>query len=93
MYVGMVQSLMIVTVFIDALGYELSLLQYSVVGIIFLILALLVGFLDTRLGLRQEELNNHALQNPVNMEMLQRIKDLQDQMKRLEQDDQLKKAS
>ncbi len=93
MYVGMVQSLMIVTVFIEALGYELTLLQYSLVGIAFLVLSLAVGFLDTKLGLRKEELNNHALQNPVNMEMLQRLRDIQDQLDQMKEEKDYKNAS
>jgi hypothetical protein len=44
--------------------------------ILFIGLSLLLGFLDSRLGLREEELRNLSKSNPVMMEMLDELRDI-----------------
>jgi hypothetical protein len=44
--------------------------------ILFVLLSLILGWLDSRLGLREEELRNLSKSNPIMMEMLQELKEL-----------------
>lgn len=76
MYVGMVQSLMIVTMFIEVLGLNISRWWYLPIFIVFIFGSLVVGYLDTRMGFRSEEMRNNSVQNPVFMEILETVQDI-----------------
>lgn len=45
--------------------------------IIYLVILIFIGYLDTKLGLRQEEMRNNALFNPYLQDLLQTVKDIQ----------------
>jgi len=84
MYIGYINFIMLITIFINSIkdnAYGRLLVDYSFVSIplltlIFIGLSLLLGFLDTRLGVRSEEARNLAEHNPVQMEILKDMKDI-----------------
>lgn len=45
--------------------------------IIYLVILIFIGYLDTKLGFRQEEMRNNALFNPYLQDLLQTVKDIQ----------------
>ena len=56
--------------------------QYFVIPVLFVIYALLlvfVGYLDTKLGFRSEEMRNNAMMNPVLTELLDTVKRIEKQ--------------
>ena len=50
--------------------------------IIYLVLLIFIGYLDTKLGLRQEEMRNNALVNPVLQDLLRTVKDIQSEVRK-----------
>lgn len=88
MYIGYINLFMMVTIFLGAIknteiGEFLIAHVYiaiPVLVILFVFFALLLGYWDSKLGIRSEEMRNVASQNPVQMEMLETIRKLkQDQ--------------
>ena len=55
---------------------ENKLVFYPVIMLLFIVLALILGRLDTVFGMRKEELRNHATENPVTMEILNSLKEI-----------------
>lgn len=56
--------------------------QYFVIPVLFVIYALLlvfIGYLDTKLGFRSEEMRNNAMMNPVLTELLDTVKRIEKQ--------------
>lgn len=47
-------------------------------------LLLLIGYLDHKMGLRQEELRNNAIKNPVMQDLISSIKDIQNKLIKIE---------
>ncbi len=43
---------------------------------LFIIISLILGRLDTKLGMRKEELRNQASENPVTMEILNTLQEI-----------------
>jgi len=77
-YVGYVQFIMIAYVFIDSLGTKNS-LSLSPIGIIIvLLIMLLLGYLDTRLGIRKRELEDYSTTDPVLSEILENTRKILD---------------
>ena len=61
---------------------------------LFIFFALLLGYWDSKLGIRSEEMRNLASQNPVQMEMLETVRKLKhDQDKLIEKIDQLERSN
>jgi hypothetical protein len=93
MYVGYIQFFLIGIVFLQSFkDHELGklLYEYAVVSIplllvIFIFLSLLLGYLDTKLGFREEELRNSSKSNPVMMEMLGSLTEIKERLKSIEQ--------
>ena len=46
-----------------------------------------IGFLDTKLGFRQEEMRNNAVHNPVLMEMINSINEIKKEVKKGQKND------
>ena len=46
-----------------------------------------IGFLDTKLGFRQEEMRNNATHNPVLMEMIDSINEIEKEVKKDQKND------
>ncbi len=87
MYIGYFQFLMLVVIFINSiknntLGRYLvdhSLISIPLLFIFFIGGSLLLGYLDSRLGIRSEEMRNLSYHNPVQREMLEILKDLKEE--------------
>ena len=94
MYIGYVQFLLIIFVFIKSLGdnpvtefvFTSPMIAVPVILIIFVILSLAIGYLDSRLGFREEEIRNHSKSNPVLMDIQKSLKELNDKIAQMEQD-------
>ncbi len=93
MYIGYIQFFLVGVVFLQSfkdqrwseLLFKYALISVPVALILFLILSLLLGYLDTRLGLREEEMRNVSRSNPVMMEMLASLKEIRAQLRSLEE--------
>ncbi|AUC15777.1 hypothetical protein BTO06_11730 [Tenacibaculum sp. SZ-18] len=91
MYIGYVQFLMIGFVFLKAyqdssigkLIFDNILISIPILFIIFIGFALVLGRIDTVLGLREEELRNSSSSNPVMREMLSNMEEMKKELKRL----------
>ena len=85
MYIGYISFIMIVFVFLNSfkdeeirqLLDENKLLVYPLIMVLFMIISLILGRLDTKLGMRKEEMRNIATENPVTMEILKTLKEIQ----------------
>jgi len=73
MYVGYIQFLLIIFVFINSLDnnpvsqfvLEKPLIAVPVILVLFVLCSLVLGYMDSKLGFREEEIRNHARSNPV----------------------------
>lgn len=87
MYIGYINLFMMVTIFLGAIkntevGRFLIANVYfaiPVLVIVFIVFALILGYWDTKLGIRSEELRNLASQNPIQMEMLNSIREIKNE--------------
>lgn len=86
MYIGYINLFMMVTIFLGAIkntgvGKYLIANVYVAIPILiilFMLFALLLGYWDSRLGIRSEEMRNLSSQNPVQMEILKTIRKLKE---------------
>lgn len=89
MYIGYVQFLMIGFVFLEAykessfgvLVFDNLFISIPFILIVFIILSLLIGRLDTMFGLREEELRNSSTSNPVMREILLKMEEIKMELK------------
>jgi hypothetical protein len=88
MYIGYIQFFLIGYVFLkdfqDKPWGEL-IFKYAIISIpaglvLFVFFSLLLGYIDTKLGFREEELRNLSKSNPVMVEMLNSIKEIKDRV-------------
>ena len=92
MYIGYIQFFLIGIVFLQSFKdqrwgdfiFRYAVIAIPVVLILFVCLSLLLGYLDTKLGFREEELRNLSKSNPVMVEMLDSLKEIKAQLKSLE---------
>ena len=92
MYIGYIQFLLIIFVFIKSLGdnsvtdfvFTNPLIAIPVILIIFVFFSLTIGYLDSRLGFREEEIRNHSKSNPVLMDIQKSIAELNDKITQME---------
>lgn len=93
MYIGYVQFLLIIFVFIKSLGdnpvtefvFNSPMIAVPIILIIFVIFSLAIGYLDSRLGFREEEIRNHSKSNPVLMDIQQSLTELNLKITNMEQ--------
>ena len=93
MYIGYIQFFLIGIVFLQSfkgqhwgeLIFKYAVISIPVALILFIILSLLLGYLDTRLGFREEELRNLSRSNPVMMEMLESLNEIKEKVKLLQE--------
>jgi len=93
MYIGYVQFLLIIFVFIKSLGdnpvtefvFNSPMIAVPIILVIFVIASLLLGYLDSRLGFREEEIRNHSKSNPVLMDIQKSLNELNDKVAQMEQ--------
>ena len=89
MYLGYINFFMLNLVLINSyeegvIGNYLSEYKLIIIPLLILfyvLLLLLIGYLDTRLGLRQEEMRNNAAINPVMQELLRSINEIKGEVK------------
>ncbi len=92
MYIGYIQFFLIGIVFLQSFKderwgdfiFRYAVIAIPVVLILFVFLSLLLGYLDTKLGFREEELRNLSKSNPVMVEMLDSLNEIKAQLKSLE---------
>jgi hypothetical protein len=92
MYIGYMQFFLIGIVFLQSFQdrpwgemiFKYALLSIPVALILFVLLSLILGYLDSKLGFREEELRNLSKSNPVMMEMLDQLKDINKKIDMLE---------
>ncbi|MBN2612277.1 MAG: hypothetical protein JXB00_12020 [Bacteroidales bacterium] len=90
MYIGYFQFVMLVIIFINSIKtnkYGKYLVEYSEISIPLLIIlfiggSLLLGYLDSRLGIRSEEMRNLSYHNPVQREMLDALNEIKQELKK-----------
>lgn len=86
MYIGYISFVMIAFMFLNDFKDETirsfldenKLITYPVMMVVFILFSLILGRLDTKLGLRKEEMRNAATENPVTMEILSNLKDIKE---------------
>jgi hypothetical protein len=91
MYIGYLQFFMIGFVFLESfreerigqLIYNNLLISIPVLFLLFILLSLIVGRIDTVMGLREEELRNSTQSNPVMREILEELKDIKAELEEL----------
>ena len=91
MYIGYINLFMMVTIFLGAIKNTLVgkflianvYIAIPILILLFVLFALLLGYWDSRLGIRSEEVRNLSSQNPVQMEMLQTLRELKENNKLL----------
>ena len=84
MYIGYIQFFLIGIVFLQSFKdkswgefiFRNAIFAIPIALVLFVLLSLILGWLDTRLGFRQEELRNLSNSNPVMMEILDELKAL-----------------
>jgi len=55
-------------------------ISVPVMAVILLAVSLVLGYLDTHLGIRKEEMRNHAEQNPVTMDILNTVRSIKKEL-------------
>lgn len=98
MYIGYVQFLLIIFVFIKSLGdnpvtefvFNSPLIAVPIILVIFVLASLVIGYLDSRLGFREEEIRNHSKSNPVLMDIQKSLTELNDKVAQMEQNKNVK---
>ena len=84
MYIGYIQFFVIGIVFLQSfkdrpwgeMVFKYALISIPIALVLFILLSLVLGYFDSKLGFREEELRNLSRSNPVMMEILDQIKDL-----------------
>ena len=80
-YIGYISFIMIAFMFLNDFENENirhfldenKIITYPVVMVLFMVFSLVLGRLDTKLGLRREEMRNASTENPVMMEILDKL--------------------
>lgn len=84
MYIGYIQFFLIALVFLEKYQhtpfgktiFDYAWISLPVAVILFILFSLILGYLDSKLGFRQEELRNLSASNPVMMEILNELKEI-----------------
>ena len=92
MYIGYIQFFLIGIVFLQSFKehpwgefiFAYAAVWIPVILILFVALSLVLGYLDTKLGFREEELRNLSSSNPVMMEMLRSLDEMKNKLASLE---------
>jgi hypothetical protein len=93
MYIGYIQFFLIGIVFLQSFKdkpwgeiiFKYALISIPAALILFLLFSLILGYLDTKLGLREEELRNLSKSNPIMMDMLNELKAISKRLEQLEE--------
>jgi hypothetical protein len=90
MYIGYIQFFLIAIVFLEKYKdqpfgktiFDYAWISIPVAVFLFIIFSLILGYLDTKLGFRQEELRNLSSSNPVMMEILNELKEIKKKLEK-----------
>jgi hypothetical protein len=74
--VGYVQLLLMVAIFLKTNGIDVPVWAYPLMLLVIIFGFILFGFLETKLGILQEEQNKYAEQNPIMMQILNELREL-----------------
>jgi hypothetical protein len=93
MYIGYIQFFLIGIVFLQsikdsALGafiFKYAIITIPIALLLFILVSLILGYFDSKLGFREEELRNLSKSNPVMMEMIDQIKEVNRKLDSLSQ--------
>ena len=85
MYVGYISFIMIAFMFLNDLKAESirnfldenKIITYPVVMLLFMVFSLVLGRLDTKFGVRKEEMRNASTENPILMEILEKVNNIE----------------
>ena len=89
MYIGYINLFMMVTIFVKTIKdtkvgillMENVFIAIPLLIIIFIFLALLLGYFDSKLGIRSEEMRNASMNNPVQREILETLNEIKENQK------------
>lgn len=92
MYIGYIQFFLIGIVFLKSFKdnpwgewiFKYAIITLPIAFLLFIILSLVLGYFDSKLGLREEEQRNLSRSNPVMMEMLNQLKELNKKIELME---------
>jgi hypothetical protein len=92
MYIGYIQFFLIGIVFLKSFKdntwgefiFKYAVISIPIAFLLFVLLSLVLGYFDSKLGLREEEQRNLSKSNPVMMEMLDQLKELNRKIELLE---------
>jgi len=92
MYLGYIQFFLIGIVFLKSFKdnpwgewiFKYAIISIPIAFLLFIIISLVLGYFDSKLGLREEEQRNLSKSNPVMMEILDQIKELNKKIDLLE---------
>jgi len=62
--------------------YENKLLIVPVLFLVYMLLLIFIGYMDTKLGFRQEEMRNNAAINPVMQDLIRTVDEIRDEVKK-----------
>lgn len=93
MYIGYFQFFLIGIVFIQSfkdepwgdLIFKYALISIPLLFLLFIFFSLLLGYLDSKFGFREEELRNLSKSNPIMMEILESVKELRKEIESLKE--------
>jgi preprotein translocase subunit SecG len=100
MYIGYIQFFLIGIVFLQSYKdqpwgefiFKYAIISIPIAFLLFVLLSLVLGYFDSKLGIREEEQRNLSKSNPVMMEMLGQLKELNKKIELLEKCKTDKKA-
>ncbi len=92
MYIGYIQFFMIGIVFMEAfrdepfgqLIFRYIYISIPILFVLFIVGSIIIGYLDSRFGLREEELRNLSSSNPVLRDIQQELKEIKRSVQHLE---------
>ena len=61
---------------------EYKLMVIPVLFVVYMLLLIFIGYMDTKLGFRQEEMRNNASINPVMQDLIKTVNDIRDEIKK-----------
>lgn len=92
MYIGYIQFFMIGVVFMEAfrdrpvgqLIFQYIYISIPILFVLFLAGSVVIGYLDSRFGLREEELRNLSSSNPVLRDIQRELKEIKQSVQQIE---------
>ena len=85
-FYGIVNLAMLASTYLIVQGYEIDFLTTTLVGIVAIIVIMITGYVYLKLGLVKAESKSNFVENPQNMEMLTRIRRIEEILIKLEND-------